>query len=127
MTGHTQAANNALPATKGARRASAGRFVLNVAALTLMLGIGWVVGGNKFGTADLAQASSTVAAHAVQARASFETAVAQLVSWAGPRDANAIGVEVNPTNSMADAERLSGKLDQLRASSERMLEDGRRA
>ena len=111
------------------RRVRRWRIVKKGGALALMVGIGWIAGAKTHEIADLAQVSSTASAHVVQTRASLETALARMASWAASRDKNAdTGSENTPvTTPEGDVERIAGKLEQFRAASEGAVAEARRS
>jgi hypothetical protein len=103
------------------------RVLASTGALVLMLGAGWVAGIKTQETMNVAQISSTAWTQVATLGGFFQSAgtrivvgVRNLVNWtATPSLATA---SPTPAGAEGDVERITGKIDQVRASSEAAVE-----
>jgi hypothetical protein len=106
------------------------RVFAKVCVLALLLGAGWLAGAKAPEIAHLAQVSSNAWAQAVAVEDSLARVLARIINWAAPHEGiakNAVASTPVTASLNNGLDGFAGKLEQIRAASERAAEESRRS
>src|SRR3954453_17583016 len=99
------------------------RRLARAVALVLVLGAGWFAGVKTHEAVDLAQVSSMAWTEAAGFRSSLEAAATRIASWTVSPDERSARISDTTAGGEGVVERITGKLEEVRAVSVAAVED----